>query len=91
MVPLIDFDERWFDRKLSFARWYGGLYDSAGTAPTSKEKKHFPGCYGMVYTVEMNKIIILKYCLILKKLGFEWLKIHLSYGMVELPSGKMKS
>jgi arginyl-tRNA synthetase len=31
--------------------------------------------------------------LILKKLGFEWAKnlYHLSYGMVDLPSGKMKS
>ncbi len=31
--------------------------------------------------------------LILKKLGFEWAEnlFHLSYGMVELPSGKMKS
>jgi arginyl-tRNA synthetase len=31
--------------------------------------------------------------LILKKLGFEWADhlYHLSYGMVELPSGKMKS
>jgi arginyl-tRNA synthetase len=31
--------------------------------------------------------------LILKKLGFDWAEnlYHLSYGMVELPSGKMKS
>ena len=31
--------------------------------------------------------------LILKKLGFDWAAnlFHLSYGMVELPSGKMKS
>ena len=31
--------------------------------------------------------------LILKKLGFEWSDniFHLSYGMVELPEGKMKS
>ena len=31
--------------------------------------------------------------LIIKKLGFDWAEnlYHLSYGMVDLPSGKMKS
>jgi arginyl-tRNA synthetase len=49
---------------------------------------------GMVYTVGMNRITILKYCFFnLEKLGFDWSKnlFHLSYGMVDLPSGKMKS
>jgi hypothetical protein len=41
----------------------------------------------------MNKITILKCCFNLEKLGFDWSKnlFHLSYGMVDLPSGKMKS
>lgn len=41
-----------------------------------------------------SRIITLKVLfLILKKLGFDWSKdlFHLSYGMVDLPSGKMKS
>jgi arginyl-tRNA synthetase len=48
---------------------------------------------GMVYTLVMSKIIILKCCFNFEKLGFDWASslYHLSYGMVDLPSGKMKS
>ncbi len=49
---------------------------------------------GMVYTVGNEQDYHFKVLfLILKKLGFDWAKSlhHLSYGMVELPSGKMKS
>jgi len=48
----------------------------------------------MVYTVGNEQDYHFKVLfLILKKLGFDWAKhlFHLSYGMVELPSGKMKS
>ena len=50
--------------------------------------------YGIIYVVgnEQNyHFQVLK--LILKKLGYEWSDdiFHLSYGMVELPEGKMKS
>jgi arginyl-tRNA synthetase len=49
---------------------------------------------GMVYTVGNEQDYHFKVLfLILKKLGFDWAAnlYHLSYGMVELPSGKMKS
>lgn len=49
---------------------------------------------GMVYTVGNEQDYHFKVLfLILKKLGYEWAEnlFHLSYGMVELPSGKMKS
>ncbi|MDU8885945.1 arginine--tRNA ligase [Yeosuana sp. MJ-SS3] len=49
---------------------------------------------GMVYTVGNEQDYHFKVLfLILKKLGFDWAKnlYHLSYGMVDLPSGKMKS
>jgi len=49
---------------------------------------------GMVYTVGNEQDYHFKVLfLILKKLGFDWSKnlFHLSYGMVDLPSGKMKS
>ena len=49
---------------------------------------------GMVYTVGNEQDYHFKVLfLILKKLGFEWANhlYHLSYGMVDLPSGKMKS
>jgi arginyl-tRNA synthetase len=48
----------------------------------------------MVYTVGNEQDYHFKVLfLILKKLGFDWAKnlYHLSYGMVDLPSGKMKS
>ena len=56
--------------------------------------KDFPDVGGMVYTVGNEQDYHFKVLfLILKKLGFDWSKnlMHLSYGMVDLPSGKMKS
>ena len=54
----------------------------------------FPEVSSIVYTVGNEQDYHFKVLfLILKKLGFEWAKNlhHLSYGMVDLPSGKMKS
>lgn len=56
--------------------------------------KDYPDVGGMVYTVGNEQDYHFQVLfLILKKLGFEWAKnlFHLSYGMVDLPSGKMKS
>lgn len=56
--------------------------------------KDFPDVGAMVYTVGNEQDYHFKVLfLILKKLGFDWAKnlTHLSYGMVDLPSGKMKS
>lgn len=56
--------------------------------------KDFPDVGGMVYTVGNEQEYHFQVLfLIIKKLGFEWAKnlFHLSYGMVDLPSGKMKS
>ena len=54
----------------------------------------FPGMEKLVYTVGNEQDYHFKVLfLILKKLGYEWADgcYHLSYGMVDLPSGKMKS
>lgn len=56
--------------------------------------KDYPDVTVMVYTVGNEQDYHFKVLfLILKKLGFEWANnlYHLSYGMVDLPSGKMKS
>ena len=56
--------------------------------------KDYPDVGGMVYTVGNEQDYHFKVLfLILQKLGFDWAKnlFHLSYGMVDLPSGKMKS
>jgi len=56
--------------------------------------KDHPDVNGMIYTVGNEQDYHFKVLfLILKKLGFDWAQhlSHLSYGMVDLPSGKMKS
>ncbi|MBM3176546.1 MAG: arginine--tRNA ligase [Bacteroidetes bacterium] len=56
--------------------------------------RDFPSIDGQVYTVGNEQEYHFKVLfLILKKLGFKWAEkcFHLSYGMVDLPTGKMKS
>jgi arginyl-tRNA synthetase len=56
--------------------------------------KDFPKISGQIYTVGNEQEYHFKVLfLILGKLGYEWAKrcYHLSYGMVDLPTGKMKS
>jgi arginyl-tRNA synthetase len=63
-----------------------------GTA-IERYKKH-PDLSGLIYTVgnEQNHHFKVLFT-ILKKLGYNWAEgcYHLSYGMIELPEGKMKS
>lgn len=62
-----------------------------GTAIQRAEEVHFDK---LVYTVANEQDYHFKVLfLILKKLGYKWADglYHLSYGMVELPEGKMKS
>jgi len=62
-----------------------------GTAIQRADDHH---ANGMVYTVGNEQDYHFKVLfLILKKLGYDWADhlYHLSYGMVELPDGKMKS
>ena len=64
-----------------------------GTA-TKRIEEDFPKVEGMIYTVGNEQDYHFKVLFfILQKLGFAWAKnlYHLSYGMVELPNGKMKS
>lgn len=56
--------------------------------------RDFPKIEGQVYTVGNEQEYHFKVLfLILGKLGYDWAKkcYHLSYGMVDLPTGKMKS
>ena len=64
-----------------------------GTA-TKRIEEDFPKVEGMIYTVGNEQDYHFKVLfLILQKLGYTWAKnlYHRSYGMVELPNGKMKS
>ena len=90
----IDLTEDGLDRKIVLRSDGTAVYMTQDIGTAIQRVKDFPDVGGMVYTVGNEQDYHFKVLfLILKKLGFEWAKnlYHLSYGMVELPSGKMKS
>ena len=90
----IDLTEDGLDRKVVLRSDGTAVYMTQDIGTAIQRVKDFPDVGGMVYTVGNEQDYHFKVLfLILKKLGFEWSKdlTHLSYGMVDLPSGKMKS
>ncbi len=90
----IDLTEDGLDRKIVLRSDGTAVYMTQDIGTAIQRVKDFPDVGGMVYTVGNEQDYHFKVLfLILKKLGFEWAAnlYHLSYGMVELPSGKMKS
>ena len=90
----IDLTEDGLDRKIVLRSDGTAVYMTQDIGTAIQRVKDFPDVGGMVYTVGNEQDYHFKVLfLILKKLGFEWAEnlFHLSYGMVELPSGKMKS
>ncbi|MEI7509555.1 MAG: arginine--tRNA ligase, partial [Flavobacterium sp.] len=90
----IDLTPDGLDRKIVLRSDGTAVYMTQDIGTAIQRVKDFPDVGGMVYTVGNEQDYHFKVLfLILKKLGFEWAAnlYHLSYGMVELPSGKMKS
>lgn len=90
----IDLTDEGLDRKIVLRSDGTAVYMTQDIGTAIQRVKDFPDVGGMVYTVGNEQDYHFKVLfLILKKLGFEWSKdlTHLSYGMVDLPSGKMKS
>ena len=90
----IDLTEEGLDRKIVLRSDGTAVYMTQDIGTAIQRVKDFPDVGGMVYTVGNEQDYHFKVLfLILKKLGFDWADslYHLSYGMVELPSGKMKS
>ena len=90
----IDLREEGLDEKLVQRSDGTSVYMTQDIGTAIQRVKDFPDVGGMVYTVGNEQDYHFKVLfLILKKLGFDWAEslFHLSYGMVELPSGKMKS
>ncbi len=90
----IDLTDEGLDRKIVLRSDGTAVYMTQDIGTAIQRVKDFPDVGGMVYTVGNEQDYHFKVLfLILKKLGFKWSKnlYHLSYGMVELPSGKMKS
>ncbi|UOX33959.1 arginine--tRNA ligase [Flavobacterium sediminilitoris] len=90
----IDLTEDGLDRKIVLRADGTSVYMTQDIGTAIQRVKDYPDVGGMVYTVGNEQDYHFKVLfLILKKLGFDWAQnlYHLSYGMVELPSGKMKS
>lgn len=90
----IDLTDDGLDRKIVLRSDGTAVYMTQDIGTAIQRVKDYPDVGGMVYTVGNEQDYHFKVLfLILKKLGFNWAEnlYHLSYGMVELPSGKMKS
>ena len=89
-----DLTEDGLDEKIVLRADGTAVYMTQDIGTAIQRIKDYPDVGGMVYTVGNEQDYHFKVLfLILKKLGFDWAKnlYHLSYGMVDLPSGKMKS
>jgi arginyl-tRNA synthetase len=90
----IDLTNEGLDRKIVLRSDGTAVYMTQDIGTAIQRVKDYPDVGGMVYTVGNEQDYHFKVLfLILKKLGFAWAEhlYHLSYGMVELPTGKMKS
>jgi arginyl-tRNA synthetase len=90
----IDLTEEGLDEKIVLRSDGTAVYMTQDIGTAIQRIKDHPDVDGFVYTVGNEQDYHFKVLsLILKKMGFEWAKnlYHLSYGMVDLPSGKMKS
>ncbi len=82
------------DEKLVLRSDGTSVYMTQDLGTAVQRVKDHPNVGGMIYTVGNEQDYHFKVLfLILKKLGYSWAEnlFHLSYGMVDLPSGKMKS
>ncbi len=90
----IDLTDEGLDEKIVLRSDGTAVYMTQDIGTAIQRVKDYPDVGGMVYTVGNEQDYHFKVLfLILKKLGYSWSSnlFHLSYGMVDLPSGKMKS
>lgn len=90
----IDLTDEGLDEKLLLRSNGTAVYMTQDIGTAIERYKDYPDLEGITYTVGNEQDYHFKVLfLILKKLGYSWAKacFHLSYGMVDLPSGKMKS
>lgn len=89
-----DLTEEGLDEKLVLRGDGTAVYITQDLGTAVQRVERIPNTKGMIYTVGNEQDYHFKVLfLILKKLGYEWADklYHLSYGMVDLPSGRMKS
>jgi len=90
----IDLTDEGLDEKIVLRADGTAVYMTQDIGTAIQRIKDFPDINGLVYTVGNEQDYHFKVLfLILKKMGYAWAKNlhHLSYGMVDLPEGKMKS
>lgn len=90
----VDLTAEGMDEKLLLRGDGTAVYMTQDLGTALDRKKDYPDLEGVVYTVGNEQDYHFKVLfLVLKKLGYSWADkcFHLSYGMVDLPSGKMKS
>ncbi len=90
----IDLTADGLDEKIVLRADGTAVYMTQDIGTAIQRIKDFPDIEGLVYTVGNEQDYHFKVLfLILKKMGFDWAQNlhHLSYGMVDLPEGKMKS
>lgn len=90
----VDLTDRGLDEKLILRSDGTAVYMTQDIGTAILRYADFPALTQLVYTVGNEQEYHFKVLfLILEKLGYQWAKncYHLSYGMVELPEGKMKS
>ena len=89
-----DLTEDGLDEKIVQRSDGTAVYMTQDIGTAIQRVKDYPEITGMIYTVGNEQDYHFKVLfLILNKLGYQWAEnlFHLSYGMVDLPSGKMKS
>lgn len=89
-----DLTSEGLDEKIVLRADGTAVYMTQDIGTAVQRVKDHPDINSMVYTVGNEQDYHFKVLfLILKKLGFSWAEnlFHLSYGMVDLPTGKMKS
>ena len=90
----VDLTEEGLDEKLVLRGDGTAVYITQDIGTAIDRFKDYPELNGVIYTVGNEQDYHFQVLfLILKKLGYDWAKncYHLSYGMVDLPDGKMKS
>ncbi len=90
----IDLTKDGLDEKVVLRSDGTSVYITQDLGTAIERFKEFPDLKQLIYTVGNEQDYHFKVLfLILDKLGYSWAKecYHLSYGMVELPEGKMKS
>jgi arginyl-tRNA synthetase len=90
----IDLSKEGLDEKIVLRSDGTSVYITQDIGTAIERFKEFKDLQQLIYTVGNEQDYHFKVLFkILEKLGYEWAKecYHLSYGMVELPEGKMKS